>query len=53
MPEMDGYEVCKKIRKQHPHQQLPIILVTAKDQIEDLVMGFNSGANDYLPKPFL
>ncbi|MEK7433478.1 MAG: response regulator, partial [Cyanobacteriota bacterium] len=51
MPKMSGYEVCKKIREQFPTYELPIVLLTAKNQISDLVTGFDSGANDYLTKP--
>ncbi len=52
MPRMSGYEVCEKIRQIHPATTMPIILLTAKNQVSDLVTGFNSGANDYLTKPF-
>ena len=52
MPEISGYEVCEKIREKHATSELPIILLTAKNTVGDLVMGFNSGANDYLTKPF-
>lgn len=52
MPGMTGYEVCQKIRERFPASELPIILLTAKNQVSDLVEGFNSGANDYLTKPF-
>jgi len=52
MPKMSGYETCKKIRESHNGIQLPILFLTAKNQISDLVDGFGSGANDYLPKPF-
>ncbi|MCB1191968.1 MAG: response regulator [Leptospiraceae bacterium] len=52
MPKMSGYEVAKEIRKNYPANILPIIILTAKNQIDDLVKGFNSGANDYLNKPF-
>lgn len=51
MPEMSGFEVCQKIRKKHLSSELPIIMVTAKDQVADLVQGLNIGANDYLIKP--
>ncbi len=51
MPRMSGYEVCQKIRADHPANELPIVLLTAKDQIKDLVAGFEAGANDYLTKP--
>lgn len=51
MPRMTGYEVCQKIREQFPATELPVVLMTAKNQVSDLVEGFNSGANDYLTKP--
>lgn len=51
MPVMSGYEVCEKIRKRYPVYDLPIIFLTAKNQISDLVTGFAAGANDYLSKP--
>jgi len=50
MPKMDGFTVCKNIRKVKPN--IPIILLTAKGTIDDKVTGFDSGANDYLVKPF-
>ncbi|MCP3942502.1 MAG: response regulator [Desulfobacteraceae bacterium] len=52
MPEMDGYTVCEKLREQFSAYDLPIIFLTARNQIRDLVKGFNAGANDYLTKPF-
>ncbi|MCA1994669.1 MAG: response regulator, partial [Coleofasciculus sp. S288] len=51
MPKMTGYELCKKIREQFPANELPVVLLTAKNQVSDLVEGFGSGANDYLTKP--
>jgi two-component system sensor histidine kinase ChiS len=51
MPMMSGYEVCEKIRETLPSSELPIIMLSAKNQIEDLVAGLNAGANDYLTKP--
>jgi len=53
MPEMSGYEVCQEIRKKYSTEELPIIMVTAKNQVSDLVKGFQTGANDYLTKPFV
>ena len=50
MPKMDGFTVCQNIRK--VKKDLPIILLTAKGTIDDKVTGFDSGANDYLVKPF-
>ena len=52
MPEMSGYEVCKKIRTIYKPTELPVLLLTAKNQIKDLVAGLESGANDYITKPF-
>lgn len=52
MPGMSGYEVCEEIRKKYVSSELPIVLLTAKNRVRDLVAGFNVGANDYLTKPF-
>lgn len=52
MPRMSGYEVCQKIRETFLPSELPVIMITAKNQLVDLVEGFSSGANDYLSKPF-
>lgn len=50
MPVMDGIEVLKTIRKEN--NLIPVIMLTAKSQIEDKIEGLDSGANDYLTKPF-
>ncbi len=52
MPRMTGYEVSQKIREKFMANELPILMLTAKNQVSDLVEGFTSGANDYLTKPF-
>ncbi|MDD4239239.1 MAG: response regulator, partial [Desulfotomaculaceae bacterium] len=52
MPEMSGYEVCQKIRENRPAFELPVLMLTAKASTEDVIMGFEAGANDYLPKPY-
>lgn len=52
MPEPNGYEVCKWVRTKFSAAELPILLLTAKTRIEDLVAGFAAGASDYLTKPF-
>lgn len=52
MPRMSGYEVCQRIREQFLPSELPVIMITAKNQVKDLVEGFSYGANDYLAKPF-
>lgn len=53
MPGLTGYETCQSIRTEYSADDLPVILLTAKNQISDLVNGFDVGANDYLTKPFL
>lgn len=50
MPKLDGISVLKKIRAEG--NQIPVLMLTAKSDIEDRVLGLDSGANDYLPKPF-
>ncbi|MEL6253233.1 MAG: response regulator [Bacteroidota bacterium] len=52
MPQMSGYEVCAKLREMFPPQELPVVMLTAKNRVSDLVEGFGVGANDYLTKPF-
>ncbi len=52
MPGMSGYEVAKKVRERYLPSELPIIMVTAKNRVSDLVQGLQMGANDYLAKPF-
>ena len=53
MPKKNGYEVCKTIRHHYSVSELPIIFVSAKNRIDNLVLGFESGGNDYVLKPFL
>jgi len=50
LPEMSGIEICKKLREKNIHT--PILMLTAKGQLSDKVEGLNSGADDYLTKPF-
>jgi len=50
MPEMDGLTLAKEIRLTNP--EIPIIFLTAKNQKEDIIDGFKSGADDYITKPF-
>ncbi len=50
LPEMDGLAVCKKLRSQNIHT--PVLMLTAKGQTDDKVSGLDSGADDYLTKPF-
>ncbi|MDQ5951553.1 MAG: hypothetical protein QG639_834 [Patescibacteria group bacterium] len=50
LPEMDGLTICKNLRSENVH--VPILLLTAKSLVEDKVEGLDSGADDYLTKPF-
>jgi pilus assembly protein CpaE len=51
MPDMDGYEVARKLRSDPVTNGIPIIMFTAKTQVDDKVEGFEAGADDYLTKP--
>lgn len=51
MPKISGYEVCQRLRKNYSLMDLPILMLTAKNQIYDKVTSFDVGANDYLTKP--
>ncbi|WP_295441016.1 GGDEF domain-containing response regulator [uncultured Thiodictyon sp.] len=52
MPEMDGYEVCRRLKATSAGERIPVIFVTVVDAIEDKVKGFALGAADYITKPF-
>ena len=49
LPEIDGFEVCKAIRKK---SDIPVIMLTARGEVMDRIVGLEIGADDYLPKPF-
>ena len=49
MPGLNGYQTCMEIRKK---SNVPILFLSARTQVEDKIMGFSSGGDDYLPKPF-
>lgn len=51
MPDMDGYEVARRLRQNPKTASIPILMFTAKSQLDDKVTGFESGADDYLTKP--
>ncbi len=51
MPRMSGYAVCRALRERHSLEDLPVIFLTAKNQVPDLVTGLAAGGNDYLVKP--
>ena len=50
LPDIDGLDVCRKIRSNHP--DLPIIMLTARAEEMDVIVGLNAGADDYVAKPF-
>jgi CheY-like chemotaxis protein/two-component sensor histidine kinase len=52
MPEMDGYQVCQALRANPATRNLPVIFLTAKTEVDDVVRGFAIGGNDYVTKPF-
>ena len=52
LPGMDGLSICRSIRRDGPNQDVPILMLTARREESDKVLGLESGADDYLAKPF-
>lgn len=52
LPGIDGLEVCRKLRQQEKTAHIPVIMLTAKSEETDMVVGLEMGADDYIPKPF-
>ena len=52
LPELSGIELCRRIRKHKEHKNIPIIMLTAKGEEEDKLRGLETGADDYITKPF-
>jgi diguanylate cyclase (GGDEF)-like protein len=52
MPDVDGWEICRRLRADQRTRYIPIIMLTALDETQHIVKGFESGADDYLSKPF-
>ena len=52
MPDLDGYEVLKRLKANPAHEDIPVIFLTALHNPEDIVKGFKFGASDYISKPF-
>ena len=53
MPGRDGFDVCAEIRTRHSASELPVIFVTARNRMDDLLRGYSAGGDDYVLKPFL
>ena len=53
MPEMDGYEVCQRLKENPNTREIPIVFISAFDDAEDIVKGFSLGGEDYIIKPFI
>ncbi len=52
MPEMDGFEVCRRLKEDPRTREIPVIFITARDAKEDILAGFEAGGLDYVTKPF-
>jgi len=52
LPDVDGLEVCRRLRRDPSTARVPVIMVTAKGEESDIVLGLGVGADDYIPKPF-
>jgi diguanylate cyclase (GGDEF)-like protein len=52
MPGMDGYEVCRRLKANQRWRHIPVVMLTARDAVRDMVLGLEIGADDYITKPF-
>ncbi len=52
MPRLNGYELVRQVRQQHKYRLLPVILLTARTKTQERILGYQSGCDLYLPKPF-
>ncbi|MFB3816239.1 MAG: diguanylate cyclase [Candidatus Methylomirabilales bacterium] len=52
MPGMDGYEVCRRLKSDPRSRHIPVVMLTAKDAVRDMVLGLEIGADEYITKPF-
>ena len=51
MPDLDGYEVTRRLRRDSETANIPILMFTAKTQVDDKISGYEAGVDDYLTKP--
>ena len=52
MPELDGFQVCSRLKQHEATQHIPVVMLTAKAEAKDVTRAFNSGAADYVVKPY-
>jgi len=52
MPELDGFQVCTRLKQNDATKDIPVVMLTAKAEAKDVTRAFNSGANDYVVKPY-
>ncbi|MEO0254207.1 MAG: response regulator transcription factor [candidate division WOR-3 bacterium] len=52
LPDYDGIELCKELKKEENYKNIPVIMLTARTKLEDKILGFEIGADDYVTKPF-
>jgi two-component system alkaline phosphatase synthesis response regulator PhoP len=52
LPKVDGYKVCHRLKSDDRYKHIPILMLTAKSQEKDMVLGMETGANEYITKPF-
>ena len=53
MPNLDGFTACRELKNREDTKRIPIIMLTAKGEVEDIKTAFRAGANDYVVKPFI
>jgi DNA-binding response OmpR family regulator len=52
LPKMDGYKVCHRLKSDDRYKHIPVLMLTAKSQEKDMMLGMETGANEYITKPF-
>ena len=52
LPDMDGLDICRRLKESRPTSQIPVILISAKVESKDIIAGMAAGAEDYIAKPF-
>jgi len=52
MPELDGFQVCSRLKQHEATEHIPVVMLTAKAEAKDVTRAFNSGAVDYVVKPY-